>query len=134
MNIVEKLKIDVLVFIKKNPKVTRSEISQGLRINMAAVEKATATLYDENRLIFEQINKTFTIHPDYDWVDLVSEEDIGEKPLKPILQRRKPYTPNKMQGFKSQNGKVTVFLERRCQAKSVTFNKEQLLNMLSSCN
>ena len=58
----------------------------------------------------------------------------AEKAKLAAKDRRKPYTPISTTGFKKSTGKVTIFLERRNNAKSITFTANQLQIMLEVIN
>lgn len=48
----------------------------------------------------------------------------------PAVPRRKPFSPSQLTGYHAKgNGTVTLFLDRRLSAKSITFTAQQLRKM-----
>lgn len=51
---------------------------------------------------------------------------------KPVVPKRKPYSPNTVKGFHAKNGNITVFLDRINHAKSITLSQSDLQMLLNA--
>ena len=151
----EKVWKQIKEYLTENPQQTIAEISTKCKLNKKNVTDIVTEKYDDGDLecaktmlgVLFSVPKgkkaEVTITP----VEHIPQVEHVSQPVEAITtispaekvklaakDRRKPYTPISTTGFKKSTDKVTIFLERRNSAKSITFTANQLQMMLEVIN
>ena len=139
-------------FLTENPQQTIAEISAKCKLNKKTVTDIVTEKYDSGELecaktmlgVLFSVSKSnepevaptpdSSSTPEGQAIEQVTSISPAEKAKLAAKDRRKPYTPISTTGFKKSTDKVTIFLERRNNAKSITFTANQLQMMLEVIN
>ena len=154
---IDALAKDILAYFNTNPETRLGAlgVAHNLRLDLTATEKALTHLNKMGDLRYCHLKKIYTLPGA---ISLETAEEISAaaneintgragSPMKigdtavapapsatarnqPVRIRRKPYSPFCTEGYKINGDNVTIFLDRRNNARSVTLSAAQLQHIL----
>lgn len=107
----------ILNFFRKHPQhvISAASLAKFIRIKPDAVRRGLDALSDEGVLVY---------------LPAMSRYTLAKNAKPPVTAKRKPYSITGTAGFKVSGDNVTIFLDRRNNAKSVTLSAAQLQHIL----